>query len=481
MDRRSFLKIGLGTLTSSMIAPSISFARTSSGSAEPPFRISLAQWSLNKGFFGRGAPKLDPLDFAKIAHGLGIEGLEYVNQFFKDKARDFKYMSALKQRASDHGCRSLLIMCDGEGNLGDPDTRKRNQAVENHVQWLEAAKTLGCHSIRVNAHSEGSFETQKNLIIDGLGRLCEKARPLGLNVIVENHGGLSSDPDWLVGVMKGVDLPNVGTLPDFGNFGQQDPYRGVELLMPYAKGVSAKASFNPDGTCRTVDYPQMMRIVRDGGWNGYVGIESGASHGFSEMDAIKLTKTLLEQAQTDWATTPSILGDTLDGWHKIEGGNWQLKDGILTGTQGRNWTTNPETSGSWLYYDKPVKDFVFEFQYMINDRGNSGVLFRSKLEKNPSFSGYEMQITANQNPTPNKKGTPGAVYDFVTPTKNATREAGEWNTVSIKGVGANITIKLNHQEIVNATLDRSVQGYIGFQNHDARSIVKFKNVRLRQL
>ncbi len=481
MDRRTCLKLGLGTLASHLVSPSVTFARAIAGTPAPPFKISLAQWSLNKGFFGRVTPRLDPLDFARIARGLGIEGLEYVNQFFKDRARDAPYLAELKKRASDHGCRSLLIMCDGEGNLGDADPKKRDQAVENHLQWLDAAKTLGCHSIRVNAHSTGAFDTQQERVIDGLSRLCEKARPYGLNVIVENHGGLSSNPDWLLGVMKGVGLPNVGTLPDFGNFGEQDPYRGVELLMPYARGVSAKASFNADGTCQTVDYPRMMRIVRDGQWRGYVGIESGAANGHNEMAAIKLTKKLLEQAQAQWASTPSILGDTLQGWHRIEGGRWEIEDGILTGTQGRNWTTNPEISGSWLYYGKPVKDFVLEFQYMINERGNSGVLFRSKLEKNPSFSGYEMQITASQNPTPNKKGTPGAVYDFVTPTKNASRQPGQWNTVTVKGVGTNITIRMNHQEIVNATLDRASEGYIGFQNHDDRSIVKFKNVRLQQL
>lgn len=481
MERRSFLKLGLGTVSSGLVLPSVLTAGSRGSVTKPPFKISLAQWSLNKGFFGRVEPKLDPLDFAKIAQGFGIEGLEYVNQFFKDKARDQAYLSELKQRAHDHGCRSVLIMCDGEGNLGDPDDHKRSQAVENHIKWLEAARFLGCHSIRVNAHSQGSFAEQQKLVIDGLGRLCEKGQSFGLNVVVENHGGLSSDPDWLVGVMEGVGLPNVGTLPDFGNFGEHDPYRGVEMLMPYARGVSAKASFNADGTCRTVDYPRMMRIVRDAGWDGYVGIESGAANGFSERDAIGMTQKLLEQAQAHWSRTVPILGDTLAGWKKVEGGDWEVKDGVLTGTNGRNWSTNPEVSGSWLYYQKPVKDFRLEFQYRINERGNSGVLFRSKLVKNPSFSGYEMQITASQNPTPNKKGTPGAVYDFVTPAKNAGREPGQWNTVTIIGRGPAIAVEMNHERIVDANLDRSLDGYIGFQNHDKRSIVKFKNVRLQQL
>lgn len=477
MDRRSFIQIGVGAAAGSVLLPRLGFSQSAS---TPPFKISLAQWSLNQGFFGRTKPKLDALDFAKIANSLGIEGLEYVNQFFMDKAKDQNYLAKLKKRANDFGCTSVLIMCDNEGNLGDPNDKKRKQAVENHVKWLEAAKFLGCHSIRVNAYSEGSYEEQQKLVIDGLGRLCEKGQEFGLNVIVENHGRLTSDPDWLIGVMHGVGLPNVGTLPDFGNFGEHDPYRGVELLMPYAKGVSAKASFNPDGTCRTVDYAKMMRIVRDAGWDGWVGIESGASKGFSEMDAISMTKKLLNEAQEHWAKTPPILGDTLDGWTKIEGGDWDIKDGVLTGSNGRNWSTNPEVSGSWLFYNKPVKDFIFEFQYSIN-QGNSGLMFRSALEKNPAFTGYEMQITTNLDPEPNKYGTPGAIYDFVAPMKNASRPAGEWNTVTIKGIGPRIIVEMNHEKVVDAELDRSLEGYIGFQNHDEKSVVKFKNVRLQQV
>src|SRR5215207_5759728 len=128
---------------------------------QPLFKISLAEWSLNKGLFGRGgAEKIDHLDFPKIAKAEGIEGVEYVNQFFKDKAKDEKYLAEMKKRCDDLGVRSVLIMCDGEGNLGDPDEAKRSKAVENHHKWADAAKFLGCHSIRVNAASGGSYEEQ---------------------------------------------------------------------------------------------------------------------------------------------------------------------------------------------------------------------------------------------------------------------------------------------------------------------------------
>ncbi len=481
MDRRSFLKIGVGSAASTLVLSSVPFSRLTAATQQPPFKISLAQWSLNKRFFGRVQPKLDALEFAKIANSFGAEGLEYVNQFFMDKARDKAYLAELKQRAEDYGLTSVLIMCDNEGNLGDPDEKKRLQTVENHIKWLEAAKFLGCHSIRVNAYSEGSYEEQQKLVTDGLRRLCEKAQPFGLNVIVENHGRLTSNPDWLLGVMEGVGLPNVGTLPDFGNFGEYDPYRGVRMLMPYAKGVSAKASFNPDGTCRTVDYPKMMRIVRDAGWDGFVGIESGSSGDFTEMDAIRMTRDMLVDIREQWAKTPPILTDSLTGWKRIAGGDWNVKDGVLTGRNGKNWSSDPNVPGSWLYYDERVKDFRFEFQYKITDGGNSGVLFRSALEKNPGFTGYEMQITTNQDAATNAKTTPGAIYDLAVPSKNAARPAGEWNTVTIIAKGANVVVEMNHERVVETQLDRSMQGFLGFQNHDEESVVQFKNVRLQLL
>ena len=310
MHRRSFLKIGLGTAGSLML-PCLSCSKTatSDNSPELPFKLSLAQWSLNKGFFGRVEPKLDALDFAKIANSLGIEGLEYVNQFFMDKAQDQTYLAELKKRAEDYGCRSVLIMCDSEGNLGDPSDAGRTKAVENHVKWLEAAKYLGCHSIRVNARSEGSYEEQQKLAIDGLGRLCEKGAEYGLNVIVENHGYLSSNASLLAEVMKSIQMSNCGTLPDFGNFclkregGKQwdgecieeyDRYKGVAEMMPYAKAVSAKSyDFDEAGNETKIDYAKMLRIVKKANYKGYIGVEYEGSR-LSEKEGIELIKKRVE-------------------------------------------------------------------------------------------------------------------------------------------------------------------------------------------
>ena len=204
--------------------------------------------------------------------------------------------------AKDNGVKSLLIMCDNEGNLGDPNNEKRNKAVENHFKWADAAKFLGCHSIRVNARSDNNLSSseQLNLAADGLNKLVDYCSGIEINTIVENHGGLSSNGKWLSELMKKVAHPNLGTLPDFGNFliendNWYDRYLGVEELMPYAKAVSAKShEFNSNGDEVRTDYKRMMQIVLKSGYSGYVGIEyEGDKH--SEYEGIQLTKDLLNK------------------------------------------------------------------------------------------------------------------------------------------------------------------------------------------
>ena len=270
------------------------------------FKISLAQWSLNKAFFGG---QLDNLDFAaKAKNEFGIDAIEYVNQFFKDKANDLSYLKQMKQRAADNGVKSLLIMVDREGNLGDLDDAARTKAVENHYKWVEAAKFLGCHSIRVNAYGEGTADEVAQAAVDGLGRVSEYAAKEDINVIVENHGSFSSDGAWLAGVMKAVGKDNCGTLPDFGNFcikrgkswseclDEYDRYKGVEEMMPYAKGVSAKShEFDADGNEIHTDFVKMLKIVKDAGYKGYIGIEYEGSN-LSADEGIMATKNLLMKA-----------------------------------------------------------------------------------------------------------------------------------------------------------------------------------------
>jgi sugar phosphate isomerase/epimerase len=270
------------------------------------FSISLAQWSLHRYFkrwtydgYTDGAA--DPLDFPVVARNeFGIEGLEFVNTFYYEKINEAGYLSELKNRCDGEGMKNLLIMVDAEGNLGDPDVESRKQAVSNHYRWVEAARFLGCHSIRVNAGSEGTWDEQMKLAADGIRSLCEFADDMDINVIVENHGGLSSNGEWLSGVMKMIDHTRAGTLPDFGNFRisedeAYDRYKGVAELMPYAKGVSAKShEFDEEGNEVRTDYYKMLQIVKDAGFNGYIGIEYEGDQ-LGEFEGILATKALLEK------------------------------------------------------------------------------------------------------------------------------------------------------------------------------------------
>ncbi len=260
-------------------------------------KISLAQWSLHREIF---EGNLDNLDFAITAkNDFGITRVEYVNRFFRDK--DNNYIREMRKRGEDAGVYSLLIMVDGEGMLGDPDLGKRIIAVEQHRRWLEAANILGCHSIRVNPDSEGSYETQMDLVVDGLNRLTAHGADYGINVIVENHGGFSSNGKWLAEVIRRVDNPRCGTLPDFGNFRitpveYYDRYLGIREMMPFAKGVSAKSwDFDSLGNETEIDYQKMLRIVYESGYDGYIGIEYEGNR-LSEREGILATKALLERS-----------------------------------------------------------------------------------------------------------------------------------------------------------------------------------------
>ena len=316
-------------------------AVATSATPESLFKISLAEWSFHNAMFNPALSnvpwperdkyydsnyefiiadsKLSNMDFPQKAADMGFEGVEFVNQFFYNKAEDTQYLAELKRACENAGVQAVLIMCDREGALGDPDEAARTKAVENHYKWVDAAKYLGCHSIRVNAQSEGSYEEQQKLAADGLSRLGEYASNAGINVIVENHGGLSSNGEWLAGVMKMVGKDGVGTLPDFGNFcikrvyptpenpnpgceEEYDRYKGVEELMPYAKSVSAKThDFNEQGEETHTDYEKMMRIVLDNGYRSFVGVEYEGS-GLSEEEGIMKSKQLLEKVREKLAS-----------------------------------------------------------------------------------------------------------------------------------------------------------------------------------
>lgn len=304
LSRRDFIGLSsramaAAALTGTAACASTRLARTA---APSPFKISLAQWSLHRALHDK---QIDHLDFARIARErYDIGAIEYVNTFFFDKAKDQSYLAEMNKRAADYDVVQHLIMCDAEGRLGDPDDAKRTQAVENHYKWIDAARQLGCITIRVNAASEGSWEEQKRLAADGLHRLCEYGDKAGINVIVENHGGLSSNGEWLSSVIRAVDHPRCGTLPDFGNFNlgngeTYDRYKGVAEMMPFAKAVSAKShDFEANGEESTKDYRRLMKIVTDAGYHSWVGIEYEGEH-LGEYEGIAATLRLLKTIQAE--------------------------------------------------------------------------------------------------------------------------------------------------------------------------------------
>jgi sugar phosphate isomerase/epimerase len=270
------------------------------------FKISLAQWSLHKAIRQEG---MDPFDFAKEAKALGIDAIEYVSGLYDDKIKELgmdAVVEKMKSESEKHGVKNLLIMIDGQGHLASSNENELNEAIEKHKKWVDAAEALGCHSIRVNAHGDGTYEEVLEQAVTGLSRLSEYAQTKGINILVENHGGYTSNGQWLASVMAKVNMPNCGTLPDFGNFciksnkdgcqDEYDKYKGVKELMPYAKAVSAKSyDFDENGNETIIDYLRILQIVKDAGYSGYVGIEYEGSR-LGEKEGILATKKLLEKA-----------------------------------------------------------------------------------------------------------------------------------------------------------------------------------------
>ena len=291
LDRRDFLVAAGAALASA--------ARVSPlAAAAPTYQISLGQWSFHRALQKK---QLDNLDFVARAKELGFHGVDYVNSFFKDKAGDRAYLAEMKKRSDAAGLANDLILIDGEGAIGDPDPAARSKAVDNHKRWVEAAKALGCRGIRINAESRGTPDEQRKLVVEGTRALAEFADTQGLEILIENHGGQSSDAVWLDSVVRGVKHPRCGSLADFGNWSLgggkwYDRYKGVAELVPTAKGISVKAhAFDAKGNETETDFTKMMKIVVDGGYKGrFLEIEYEGD-GLSEVEGTRATKTLLER------------------------------------------------------------------------------------------------------------------------------------------------------------------------------------------
>lgn len=310
--RRAFIKKTFLASTALSVTPLTTFAEEGYFQKNSTPKISLAQWSLHRAL-EKG--EIKATDFAEIAQtDYGIGAIEYVNQFYVDKVKSEKFWLQMKQRAFDNGVKSLLIMVDNEGDLGNPDDAERKKAVENHYKWIHAAKILGCHCIRVNAFGDGDLASLKTSLVAGLGSLAEYGSKENINIIVENHGLHTSNGAFMAGIIKEVNMPYLGTLPDFGNWclsakwgstqnnkcdNVYDRYQGVSEFLPFAEGVSAKSyAFDSDGNETIIDYHKMLKIVKDSGFDGYIGVEFEGEN-MPEPDGIRATKTLIERVWAD--------------------------------------------------------------------------------------------------------------------------------------------------------------------------------------
>ncbi|MFB3788666.1 MAG: sugar phosphate isomerase/epimerase family protein [bacterium] len=305
-NRRGFLQTTLSGALALSAAPSI-LSRTAAAYPRPEKNaISLATWSIVNSFYA-GVWKLK--DIARVCReDFGIDGIEYVNQFFEVPTEN--YLNHLNKAAEVFGVKNVLIMVDLEGNLVDKDPQVRKQAVINHRKWVDIAAYLGCHAIRCNAHGGGKTLKEDpdalERAAESFGALLDYAKEAQINVVIENHGGLSSDPHFLPELMKKIDSPHFGILPDYGNYGVTggiDVYEAVKMAMPYAKGVSVKASWTPEGTIPGYDLERLLKISLDAGYSGFWGIESSLRAKGNNADEIKandwkavmLTKAAIEK------------------------------------------------------------------------------------------------------------------------------------------------------------------------------------------
>ena len=303
MKRRDFSKL---TIASAFIGLTPLEILSASTNNKDQLKISLAQWSLNKAI---KSGELSPLDFAKKARSFDIDAIEYVSGLYTNHTDILKKISMQKlskellKRSDDYGIDNVLIMIDSQGSLASSNKKERLKAIDNHKKWIDFSYEIGCETMRVNLSGETKLDRWTENSIKSLTELSDYNK--SINVVVENHGGLSSNGKYLSNVMSKVNIDNCGTLPDFGNFcidgspracnEWYDIYKGVEELMPYAHAVSAKSyDFDDSGNETKIDYSKMIDIVKKAGYKGYIGIEYEGSR-MSEDDGIIATKKLLEK------------------------------------------------------------------------------------------------------------------------------------------------------------------------------------------
>ena len=291
LARRQFLS---KLSTTSLLALVPDFVHSQDLSAGDTWlKVSLQQYSFRSMLVGK-SPELSTLDYPKFAvENFGINALEYFNGFFEDRSGDQKYFNELRQRCDDLGVENQLMLCRNKRAIDDADSSIRAAAAKDYLPWLEASHTLGCHSIRVDCRSVGDADEVLKQAVDGLHRICDLAKPYGIDIIVENHGNHSSNGKWLASLMRQANRENLGTLPDFGNFHEYDRYKGVRETLPWARVVCAKIhEFTPEGQAANTDFLKMIRIIKDSGYEGYIAIEYEGEKP-SPVEGVRLAQQLI--------------------------------------------------------------------------------------------------------------------------------------------------------------------------------------------
>ncbi|MEM1295662.1 MAG: sugar phosphate isomerase/epimerase family protein [Verrucomicrobiota bacterium] len=291
INRRQFLGASAGIIPAFSHKPSL-FA----GNIDPEGRF---QFGIQEYTFHRWlkSGKLDHLDYPALAKDkLGITHIEYWNRPFNGKHTETAYVGELAKRTSGEGMKNVLILVDAKHQLDAADAEQRQLAVDEHKGWVDCAEQLGCDAIRVNCRSGGTFEANLDQMADGMGALCDYAKPSGVKIVIEPHGGNSQDPDWLLAAMERLNHPNAGLLPDFNNFGSFDRYEAVTKTLPHAVAVCAKAfNFDEDGNETKTDFHRMLKIVHDSGYSGVITIEF-EGHDLDPVEGSLKTKALIQQA-----------------------------------------------------------------------------------------------------------------------------------------------------------------------------------------
>ena len=329
-NRRKFIKnIIKNTAAVSLVSPLLNndlFANYLS----KKIKISLQCFSFASEFY---TGKFDLSNFSKIIRETyNLDGAEYWSIPFMGKEKNSSFLSELKQKSNDYGVKNTIILVDlldmetmKQGNsLASVNKKERNQAVEDHKPWIDAAKSIGCDSIRINLWSDASKDEVMKVSIESISKLLEYCSDKNISIVIENHGGYTGDAKWLVNLIKKINNKNLGTLPDFGtlNFcvkrdvsdseifsskclNQYDKYLGVKELLPYAKGISAKSTqFDLKGNETDTNFKKMIRLIKKSNFEGYMSIEyegairdtfSQQNNHLSTHDGILATKKLIEK------------------------------------------------------------------------------------------------------------------------------------------------------------------------------------------